>query len=124
MPSHSNLSLPLLSNPFAPPIHTFIALPLIPPLFTPSLSLLPIPICPLIPTPIALPLTPPPFPSPRMSTADLAGLVSRLETVTTRLETVAARGGGGGGGGEGGGGGRGRGGMEGRVNACVKRGEV
>ena len=65
MPSHSNLSLPLLSNPFAPPIHTFIALPLIPPLFTPSLSPLPISICPLIPTPIALPLTPPPFPLPQ-----------------------------------------------------------
>lgn len=32
-----------------------------------------------------------------MSAADLAGLVSRLETVTTRLESVAARGGGGGG---------------------------
>ena len=31
-----------------------------------------------------------------MSAADLAGLVSRLETVTTRLEAVAAGGGGGG----------------------------
>ena len=55
------------------------------------------PLCSLfIPAPL-LSLHPRPLcPSPRMSAADLAGLVSRLETVTTRLEAVAARGGGGG----------------------------
>lgn len=42
------------------------------------------------------PHLPPLCPTPRMSAADLAGLVSRLETVTTRLEAVAAGGGGGG----------------------------
>ena len=64
------------------------------------------PFCSLfIPTPFALSSSPPFLlslhPRPlcsflRMSAADLAGLVSRLETVTTRLEAVAARGGGGG----------------------------
>ena len=126
-------SLPLLSNPFAPPfirnsfappIHTFIALPLIPPLLP---LLHPYCLSPFVlssPPPLPCPSPRPLSPSPRMSAADLAGLVSRLETVTTRLETVAARGGGGGGGGEWGrGGGRGRGVMEGEC-MCEEGGSV